>query len=446
MKRRAVLRTSGVAGLSLSAPGLVGLARGQATIEPLGRLPITGAAEAVVGDDGETAYVAATTGFATVDVSDPAEPTLLAVDRDVQLEGKTMTEILDVSVDGDLLVVAGPANRGFDVAGFRCYDVSDPENPAPVGEHRTGSHVHNCYLEEELLFVVVNTRETNRLAIFDVGGDEITQVGFWSLLEYEPGWRDVHWLARYIHDVYVQDGIVYLPCWNAGTYLLDVSDPSEPAYISHVQDTTLEAERAIDDWREAVYGLPGNDHYAAVDDTGDLLAVGREAWATGGAEPDRPGGIDLYDVSDSAEPVHQGSIDAPRADDESNRGGMWTTSHNFELRDGRLYSSWYRAGVKIHDVSDPAAPELLAEWRNTEETGFWTARVLEPGETFIASSTEAITGASLEGALYTFSTASDDRSGTDGGSSPIPGFTGVAGLVGGAVALERLRRRGNVQD
>lgn len=445
MKRRAVLQTSAVAGLSLSVPGIVGTVRGQATIEPLGRLPITGAAEAVVGDDGETAYVAATTGFATVDVSDPAEPALLAVDRDIQLEGETMTEILDISVDGDLLVVAGPANQRRSVAGFRCYDVSDPENPEPVGEHRTGYHVHNCYLEGELLFIVVNTRETNRLAIFDVGGDEITQVGYWSLLEHEPGWRDIYWLARYSHDVYVQNGIAYLPCWNAGTYLLDISDPTEPAYISHVQDTTLEAERAIDDWREAVYGLPGNDHYAAVDDTGDLLAVGREAWATGGAEPDRPGGIDLYDVSDSAAPVHRGSIDAPRADDESKPGGMWTTSHNFELRDGRLYSSWYRAGVKIHDVSDPAAPELLAEWRNTGETGFWTARVLEPGETFIASSTEGIPNTSLEGALYTFQTEPADRGGADG-NDPIPVFTGVVGLAGGAVALEWLRRRGNVQD
>jgi len=49
------------------------------------------------------------------------------------------------------------------------------------------------------------------------------------------------------------------------------------------------------------------------------------------------------------------------------------------------------------------------------------------------------------GALYTFQTEPADRGGADG-NDPIPGFTGVVGLAGGAVALEWLRRRGNVQD
>jgi hypothetical protein len=500
MERRAFLRASGATGLSLILPGAAAAtgsstAAAQGTYEPLGQVPLTGAAEAVVGDDGETAYVAATTGFASVDVSDPADPTLLAEERDIELADGILSELLDVTVDGNRLVVAGPANPGAGAMGFRCYDVSDPADPVSIGAFETGFHIHNCYLEGELLFVVANTPAENPLVIYDVGGDEITRVGRWSLVEYEPGWGDVDWFFRYLHDVYVQDGTAYLAHWNAGTYLIDVSDPTAPEYVSHVAETTLEEQRELEDWAEAVYGLPGNDHYAAVDDTGDLMAVGREAWATGGEEPDRPGGIDLYDVSDPEEPVRRGSIDPPRTSDESHGGGAWTTSHNFELRGGTLYSSWYRAGVKIHDVSDPTAPERIAWWRDPRETGFWTARVAEPGETFVASSTEAIPNTSLEGALYTFpieageqadppslqdpaswttdgtetndgnesddgddtggnETGGDDTGGnetggneTSGDEDAIPGFTGFAGLVGGGVALEWLRRRrGNVQD
>ncbi|SER14649.1 LVIVD repeat-containing protein [Natrinema salaciae] len=483
MERRAFLGASGAAGLALSVPGVAAsrtsatIARRQDAYEPLGQLPITGAAEAVVGDDGDTAYVAATTGFAVVDISDPAEPSLLAEERDIEIDGVALTQLLDLTVDGDRLVVAGPAEptqSTGEFLGFRCYDVSDPAAPVPIGDRETGYHIHNCYLEGELLFVAANAIRENRLEIFDIGGDEFTWVGYWSLLDHEPGWRDIHWLARYLHDVYVQDGTAYLPFWNAGTYLIDVSDPSAPEYVSHVATTTLEEQREIPNYREAVFGLPGNDHYAAVDEAGDLMAVGREAWATGGEEPDHPGGIDLYDVSDPADPTPQGSIDAPRTADESHGGGTWTTAHNFELRDGRLYSAWYRGGVKIHDVSDPAAPEQLTWWRDPEMTGFWTARVADPETAFVATSTEAIPNTSLEGALYTFPTEpgeqadppslsdaaetngdaeaneTDDANESDendsSGDDSIPGFTSAVGLVGGGVALEWLRRRGNVQD
>ncbi|QLG49016.1 LVIVD repeat-containing protein [Natrinema halophilum] len=486
MERRAFLRASRAVGLvplsgSVVASRSATAITGQGTYEPLGYLPITGAAEAVAGDDGETAYVAATTGFVTVDVSDPADPTLLAEERDLEIGESSLTQILDVTVDGNRLVAAGPANPGFGVMGFRLYDVSDPSEPIPVADFETDYHIHNCYLEGDRLYVVANTQEANPLVIFDVGGDEIAQLGYWSLLEHEPGWGDIGMLARYLHDVYVQDGIAYLPHWNAGTYLIDVTDPTDPAYLTHVAETTLEEQRALADSEATVYGLPGNDHYAAVDETGDLMAVGREAWATGGDDPDRPGGIDLYDVSDPADPVRRGRIEAPRTTDESYRGGLWTTAHNFEFRDGRLYSSWYRAGVKIHDVADPAAPDRLAWWRDPAETGFWTATVLEPGETFIASSTEAIPNTSLDGALYTFpieagqqadppslreptgwrdgdnettepnetsEESANETSGRNGeGNDSISGFTGVAGITSGAVALEWLRRRReNVQD
>ncbi|MFC4439284.1 MULTISPECIES: LVIVD repeat-containing protein [Natrialbaceae] len=479
MRRRTLLRAGVATGTALtiagsSAASTAALTR-QDTYEPLGRVSVDGATEAVVGDAGDVAYLAVADGFATVDVSDPADPTILAEERELEADDRPLTEILDVKVDGDRLAVVGPAHRTSEDVfhGFVVYDVSEPAAPEPVTDpYETGYHIHNCYLEEDLLFVVANDEDENPLVIFDVG-DGVEEVGRWSLLEREPGWSDVFWRARYNHDVYVQDGIAYVAHWNPGTYLIDVSDPADPEYVSHVSETDLEEQRELED-EAAQLGLPGNDHYSAVDDTGDLLAVGREAWAIDGGGPDEPGGLDLYDVSDPAEPAFQSSIDAPAAADETYDGGLWTTVHNFEIRNGRLYSSWYQGGVKIHDVSDPADPEELAAWRDPDEAAFWTARVAEPGETFVASSTEMVPNTDLEGALYTFpieageqanppsltdpeergtgtddagengtaGSGSDDAE-TDAGADSIPGFTatGAVGAAGGAVALEWLRRR-----
>ncbi|SDQ49537.1 LVIVD repeat-containing protein [Natronobacterium texcoconense] len=492
MQRRTLLRRSGTLAFALPVSGST--AAGAASVtgssvatavsdepyEPLGRIAVDGTAEAVVGDDGETAYLATTTGFAIVDVSDPFDPSLLFEETSLEVDGDPLLEILDIKVDGDRLVVPGPANASssYPFHGFICYDVSDPSDPAVIDEpYETGFHIHNCYLEGEHLYVVANSEAENPLVVYDVA-DGIEEIGRWSLMEREPGWEEVGWLTRYLHDVYVHDDIAYLAHWNAGTYLLDVSDPASPEYLSHVSETSLEETRELEAVDDTSLGLPGNDHYSAVDETGDLLAVGREAWETGGEEPDGPGGIDLYDVSDPTDPVPRGSIDAPLAADESYQAGLWTTAHNFELRDEMLFSSWYRGGVKIHDVSDPESPEQLAWWRDPDEAGFWTARVAEPGETFVASSTPVIPNAPTEGALYTFriragdqsdppsltdptAVRSDDRdedgppNGTKGTGTgmtdrsgdedddPTPGFTTTAvGIgAGGVATLEWVRRR-----
>ncbi len=416
MRRRALLGSAATGTLTLAA-GCVSptslLGTDPRAYDPLGTVPVDGAAETVVGDDGDTAYVAATEGFAAVDVSDPAEPTVLTQRRDLEVDGRPLTEILDLKVSGDRLVVPGPANpAGFDeFEGFALYDVSDPGEPVRIGEYETGYHIHNCYLDDEYLYVVRNGEDGNPLVVFDVGEDDPEEIGRWSVLEYEPAWADVEWRLHYLHDVYVHDDIAVLAYWNAGTFLLDVSEPADPEYVSHVSETDVDDQREVDGPAvdDAYFGLPGNDHYSAVDDAGDLLAVGRESWAGEDGDPVGAGGIDLFDVRDPTEPTLVASVEPPATHDASYRGGMWTTAHNFELREDRLYSSWYQGGVKIHDVSDPGKPTELAWWREPDIAGFWTARVADPGETFVASSTELIPNASTAGSLYVFPIEEGDQ-------------------------------------
>lgn len=467
LSRRALLASvpasAGAVGLGSRAVGGTDV---QTNWEPLGRLRLTGATEAVVED--ETAYVATVDGFAIVDVSDPTSPEVVAERREFRvadgelLEGdetdgedgegnetagaddggagedggpdgnetdetddsvgdedspRRFTEILDLSVEGDRLVVPGPANPGQDAfSGFALYDVGDPREPQPLAIYETGFHIHNATLEGGYCYLVGNDGERNPLVIVDVGGDDPREVGRWSLLEHEPRWAETDPFLWYLHDVTLSGNIAILAYWNAGTYLVDVRDPANPEYVGHVAETDVSDQVEVPPTgiTEAQQTLPGNDHHARL--AGDLLAVGREAWAAEAGDPEGSGGIDLYDASDPAKIEHLATIEAPETEDASYRGGEWTTSHNFTVRDDRLYASWYRGGVSVHDVSDPGDPGELARWEDRERAAFWTAHAAE--EVVVAPSTPLVPNAPSEGALYTFPASPDEESadGEDGGA------------------------------
>jgi MYXO-CTERM domain-containing protein len=417
MRRRELLTVAGgLVGTTALAP-VSGRASGAEPYARLGRVHVDGAAEAVVGDGGTTAYVAADDGFATVDVSDPTSPTVLAERRELlaDRENGPMGGIKDVKVDGDRLLVVGPANSDDSVFnGAALFDVSDPADPQLLRSHRTPNSVHNGFLDGEVAYLTAG-KGGQKLAVVDVSADGAGQLTTWDPTDHDDAWTNVSVGQRTVHDVFVQGDRAYLATWNAGTFVLDVSDPADPTYLARVSDYTR--DEVADLGRLDRFVPPGNHHYARVSEDGSLLAVGREAWDLSGYDGG-PGGITLYDLSTPSEPTELATVDPVRARDETIRSGIWTTSHNFDLVGDRLYSSWYQAGVKIHDVSDPSNPELLAWWRNPEETVFWTAQ-RAAGDALVASSHAIGNGPDWYEGLYTF----PDRAGEQADPQRIPSPT-----------------------
>ena len=448
--------------------------------DPCGHVSVRGASETVLTPDGGTAFVATGDGFAAVDLSDPTSPEVLARETAISPPGAdgVMADVFDVKYDDGRLLVAGPANYHPDaVRGVALFDVSDPADPALLGGYRVTFPVHNCYLDGELAYLTGNDGETNPLVVVDV--PDATEAGRWSVVDRDERWRDVHLSLRTLHDVYVQDGYAYLAYWDAGTWILDVSDPADPAYVADIRERSVADLAKLDGLRAARESSepPGNDHYVAPDPAGNLLAVGKESWNSnfgkegttpGPDDPGGPSGVALYDISDPADPVHRATIDPPPTADP-NVNGVWTTAHNFELAAGRLYSSWYRGGVKVHDVSDPANPVELRRFRRSSTTSFWTAQAAVPGETVVATSHENPADPEDSGTVYAFpdapletptptatsttapaSTDSTDRSGTTQrpptptattGSDTAadgPGFGPLAALAGLGLGAWRL--------
>jgi len=398
MRRRDVLRgAAGAAALPFASSAATATdlssdsTATQDAFAPLGSASIEGAKEVVVGDDGETAYVATTDGFATVDVTDPENPSVLfsASSLLADRENGPLGGIYDVKVDGDTLVVVGPANVSREAAlhGMLVYDVSDPEAPERTAFHETSYAIHNSYLQDGVAYLTAlhpenvldqETPAPNPVVMVDVSGDEPEEVGRWSLADYDEGWLDVFYYPRSNHDIYVQDDTMYVAHWDAGTWLVDVSDPANPEHVSHFGDYSLEDFEGLSRNEQVNMGTerPGNSHYVAVNDDATLLASGAESWDVPETEQmGAPGGIDLWDISDPENLEQLAVIEGPPTPDPT-REGVWTTSHNFDFHGDRLYTSWYRGGVKIHDVSDPAEPEQLAWWRQPEQAMFWTAQHL----------------------------------------------------------------------
>jgi hypothetical protein len=395
MQRRTLLR-AGVGAAAASTFSRAVAARGTTAYEPSGEIQIDGAAEVVLGDDGSTAYVGASTGFATVDVTDPSDPTVLAEKRPIETGGgSSAREILDIKVDGDKLLVPTAAQGGGPL-GFFLYDVSDPANPTQIGDFFDTPHGnHNSFIEDDVVYLTGNTRQATYLSMIDVSGEEFEQLGRWSpSQDLDAGWGEV--LGKVLHDVYVQDGIAYCAYWDAGTFLVDVSDPANPEFLVRIGDYQFQELREWSRSRASTdYTEPrGNSHYVAVDDDASVLGVGRETWDTQ-TDDDHggPAGISLYDISDPTSPTHLSSIEPPMpADGDTTQGGTWTTSHNFQFVGDRLYTSWYQGGVKVFDIADPTSPEQLSWWRDPSYA-FWTAVTTPDVDFYAATSYSSVPGA-----------------------------------------------------
>jgi hypothetical protein len=357
-------------------------------LDPDGSLDLRGVGEAVVGDDGETVYCSVVDGYAVVDASDPADPTVLAEERELTHDGSDpMQSIMDVKVSGDRLLVSGPNGFGEGLSGFFLYDVSDPATPERVAVHETRFGPHNSFIDGDFVYLTGSGRQSPTV-IYDVAADDPEEVARWSAADADDAWADVGRNFRSTHDVYVQDDTLYVAYWDAGTWLVDVSDPTNPTATAHLGGhdpaylQSIESGQGLSpEFRE----LPGNSHYVQPNADASAVFVGKEAWDARATDRDGgPGGIECWDVSGS-DPALRSVLrpPAPDADAGEDPDAQWT-SHNFGIDGDRLYTSWYGGGVRVYDVSDLANPLLLDAWRDPGTTSFWTAKPLASG--FVAPS------------------------------------------------------------
>ncbi|MDP9023177.1 MAG: hypothetical protein M3N57_10910 [Actinomycetota bacterium] len=225
-------------------------------------------------------------GVWVVEATDPANPMVVAKlptvpgsqNNDVKVveDVETSSSSGDIVFSGDILAhTLEPCGADLGVAlidavndipraqtGFQLWDVSDPTAPERLGSFNNGgSGTHNLFafhrpdLGKAFVAAVHNDSDlvtgedlVGTVQFVDISDPNAPQlVSQWALADAqtqggptfdqlcEP--RGEHLASCNLHDVWVSDDgkIAYLSFWDAGLILLDVQDPTEPAFIGQIQ-------------------------------------------------------------------------------------------------------------------------------------------------------------------------------------------------------------------
>lgn len=165
-------------------------------------------------------------GLRIVDLADPANPSA---------RGHSPVKYPDDEIYNDIKMYASGAKlyalAASDLRGVVVIDVSDADAPFEVttfGNEPPGSTdplgVHTLYVEGDRAYLANTT--TVGLDIFDLSNPAApVSIGTWVHPELSSR-------GGYLHDLYVDNGRVYLNYWNLGMVIVDTaSTPATPAYV-----------------------------------------------------------------------------------------------------------------------------------------------------------------------------------------------------------------------
>jgi hypothetical protein len=297
-------------------------------------------------------------GTSVVDVSDPENPFVVN-----QLLTPPGTHSHKLQVVDDLLLInheQNPYEPGATswAAGLKVCDISERSNPVEVGFLKVGGGrgVHRMtYIEPPYVYMSGSDEGYSEQFLMIVDLSDPTapiEVGRWwpagmHLAGGEmPSWpSDQRWAA---HHALLKGDRAYTTWWDGGAFILDVSDPTSPREVAHIMFPE---------------GKSGCTHTALPLPERDLLVVVAEPLGPGREELEK--NVRLVDVSDETSPRVVGMLPRPE-DDHFERGGTFGPHNLHEMRPGSFSSStilhltYFNAGIRAYDVSDPAAAREIA--------------------------------------------------------------------------------------
>jgi plastocyanin len=332
-------------------------------IEVVGRAPFTDIQAAEQWIFGDYAYLSSVDDELRVyDISDPANP------KEVHTLKVDARLINDVSVGPSgrigVLTREGASNRKN---GIVFLDTEDPSKPRILSEftETVSGGVHSAFIDDHYVYLTDDATGSLRIVDFE---DPLgpRQVGRWEVPNpkartIEPRGEDDTPVSagRYLHDVYVKDGLAYLAYWRDGLVILDVGaglrkgSPEKPALVSQLRFNYHELYG--DDWLAGAHAVFRYKNYVYV---GDEVFPARFNIQSKDRIPVR-GAVWVVDVSD---------VENPRqvAEYTVAEGG----AHNIWVEDDILYMGYYTGGGRVLDVSGELRGDLLRQGR--EIARLWT--------------------------------------------------------------------------
>ncbi|MDJ0925882.1 MAG: peptidoglycan DD-metalloendopeptidase family protein [Acidimicrobiia bacterium] len=315
-------------------------------------------------------------GVRLLDVTKPVEPELIGAIATGEEYPESDTDSVwagDVDTDaftGDVAVVAvslcdnSERNRFREAfRGLAIYDVTDPNNPAPLAEYHSGDRTQGVHELDVITradgrvlaaATVMQSLPHTAGARGDVRLIDITdpanpfETADWDFRSDAPAASE--WLRAVDEEQLHAHGVAFdesgnrlwVAVWDAGAVMLDVTDPAQPKIAQSVEE---------------VASAEGNVHTVATSSELGLMVLSSEdLWPV-----DRPSHVAgwgyqrIFDLTGEPLADFVAGDDDHAADNPVPLDGFHT-AHNAQLLEGRLYSSWYSSGVRVVDVSDPTNP------------------------------------------------------------------------------------------
>ena len=293
------------------------------------------------------------------DISNPAAP--LKVDS-LTFDARIMNDI-STTADGKIGVLTreGASNRKNGIVVLDTADLAHPKVLAEYTESVTGG-VHSAFIDGRHVYLTDDATGSLRVVSLE-DPRQPREVGRWQietltkLVANREGDQVI--AGRYLHDVYVKDGLAYLGYWRDGLVVLDVGagikggSPREPKLVSQLKFNYHELYGP--GWLSGAHTVFRYKNYVFVGDEVfppmfDITARDRIPVK---------GIVHVVDVTDIERPRAVAFYDVPE-------GG----AHNVWVEDDVLYMGYYSAGARAVDVSGELRGDLYRQGR--EIASLWT--------------------------------------------------------------------------
>ena len=325
----------------------------------VGRVPRSAffTTEVWIHPNGKVAYLGTGLGgdrVYTIDISNPAAPTIV---DSILVNARTINDVM-TTPDGNYMVITreGADNRKN---GIVIADTHDPLHPKPISEFTQDvtSGVHSTFIhtpEKYGTHVYLTTDGTGALHIVDItDAAHPKEVGRFRPRQTPAGVM--------LHDIDVQNGLVYASWWNDGLIILDVGNgvkggrPDHPVLVSQFKynldslykDVALEGGPGFirgthTAWRHGKYVFIADEVFG--NSAAEALFQGQVTRAHGR--------LQVVDVSDIEHPKSVAWY-------EPEFGGV----HNVWITGDTLYMGAYNAGFHAFDISGELRGDLRAQGR-----------------------------------------------------------------------------------